>query len=139
MTIATPPSGLFQSRLALAVTAGRFIEAHVRITNMSATGVWLLKDFASIRRHAFGNWFDIQVNGRPANFLGPMIKKAPAGPADFLPLAPRQTAEGVFVLNYNYELDRGGHVVAQFRAFNPSNGPQRLQKLLSNQAQIVAP
>lgn len=127
----------FAVSLALSVLGGQMVQAKLMFRNVAQHPALLFKSFLTTGAQNYGDWFRITANGQPVRFKGRMVKRAAPGPDDFLTLAPGETAQGEFVLNYCYEIPFGSNVLAQFTAFNASLDDQPLMKLQSNVAEIA--
>ena len=99
----------------------------VRLTidNQSERTVYVARTVAS-DTELFGNWFELRdsANGDPIDYVGPTVKRAPLGKADFLAVKPHSRhsntiditqAYAFMVGRHTYQLNYAGHFVADVK------------------------
>jgi hypothetical protein len=99
----------------------------VRLTidNQSERTVYVARTVAS-DKELFGNWFELRdsANGDPIDYVGPTVKRAPIGKADFLAVKPHSRhsntiditrAYAFMVGRHTYQLNYAGSFVADVK------------------------
>ena len=84
----------------------------VRLTvdNQSDRTVWVARSVAS-ERELFGNWFEVRdsSNGDPIDYVGPTVKRAPLGKADFVAVKPHSQLKNTIDITRAYAFMQGRH------------------------------
>jgi hypothetical protein len=99
----------------------------VRLTidNQSERTVYVARSVAS-DKELFGNWFEVRdsANGDPIDYVGPTVKRAPYGKADFLAVKPHSRhsntiditrAYAFMVGRHTYQLNYAGSFIADVK------------------------
>jgi hypothetical protein len=84
----------------------------VRLTidNQSDRTVWVARSVAT-EQELFGNWFDVRdsSNGDPLDYIGPTVKRAPLGKADFVAVKPHSQLKNTIDITRAYAFMQGRH------------------------------
>jgi peptidyl-Lys metalloendopeptidase len=135
-TPANPPAPGAAAPVAVALSVaplGAGPAATVRFTNTSGRPFPLARYLACQGETLEHNVFTItDADAKRVPYVGPMIKRAAPGDADFITLAPGQSLEGTVRLDAAYALAASkGPFRVRYSAFNPSHAPWPLTKLES--------
>ncbi len=84
----------------------------VRLTidNQSDRTVWVARSVAT-EQELFGNWFEVRdsSNGDPLDYIGPTVKRAPLGKADFVAVKPHSQLKNTIDITRAYAFMQGRH------------------------------
>lgn len=84
----------------------------VRLTidNQSDRTVWVARSVAT-EQELFGNWFEVRdsSNGDPLDYIGPTVKRAPLGKADYVAVKPHSQLKNTIDITRAYAFMQGRH------------------------------
>jgi peptidyl-Lys metalloendopeptidase len=90
------------------------VTARVTLTNSGPDTVWIPR-WQVPRAKLDASLFEVTRDGQSVRYLGMLVKRAPAGPADLIALKSGQSLRGRTELTHHYEMTDGGEYVVAFR------------------------